>query len=106
MFRWQRAHWPRRWNFVLDFPHWLLTTVGLNYLCGAFMLVTYEQCMAAWGSVYFIPHWIVLFMLVFGETLKGKRKPRATATAEVKTTVAVERVATNGDAPVESKKEQ
>ena len=106
MFRWQRAHWPRRWNFVLDFPHWLLMTVGLNYLCGAFMLVTYEQCMAAWGSVYFIPHWIVLFMLVFGETFKGKRKPRATATAEVKTTVAVERVATNGDAPVESKKEQ
>ena len=41
MFRWQRAHWPRRWNFVLDFPHWLLTTVGLNYLCGAFMLVTH-----------------------------------------------------------------
>ena len=32
------------------------------------------------------------------------RKPRATA--EVKTTVAVERDATNGDAPVESKKEQ
>ena len=60
--------------------------------------------MAAWGSVYFIPHWIVLFMLVFGETFKGKRKPRATA--EVKTTVAVERDATNGDAPVESKKEQ
>ena len=104
MFRWQRAHWPRRWNFLIDFPHWLLTTVGLNYLCGAFMLVTYEQCMAAWGSVYFIPHWIVLFMLVFGETFKGKRKPRVNA--EVKTTVAVERVATNGDAPVESKKEQ
>ncbi len=94
MFRWQRANWPRRWSAVIDFPHWLLTTVGLNYLCGAFMLVTYEQCMAAWGSVYFIPHWIVLFMLVFGEVFKGKKKkPRVEAT--------------NGDTtPVEAKKDQ
>jgi lysophospholipid acyltransferase len=34
MFRWQRANWPRRWIAIIDFPHWLLTTVGLNYLCG------------------------------------------------------------------------
>jgi hypothetical protein len=45
--------------------------------------------------VYFIPHWIVLFMLVFGEVFKGKKKkpPRVEAT--------------NGDTtPVEAKKEQ
>ena len=28
MFRWQRANWPRRWSAMIDFPHWLLTTVG------------------------------------------------------------------------------
>ena len=33
------------------------------------MLVTYEQCMNAWGSVYFLPHLTVLFMVVFSETV-------------------------------------
>jgi len=85
VYRWQRDNWPSRWNFVLDFPHWVLTTVGLNYLCGAFMLVTYEQCMAAWGSVYFIPHLVVVGMVIFGETVgkaAAKRKKRNAAKAD------------------------
>ena len=74
VFRWQREHFPKKWNFVIDGPHWLLTTVGLNYLCAAFMLVTYEQCMGAWRSVYFLPHLAVVAMCIFGEVFGGKKK--------------------------------
>lgn len=76
VYRWQRDNWPKRWSWIIDVPHWVLTTVGLNYLCAAFMLVTYEQCMAAWGSVYFIPHLIIIFMCVFGEVFGGKKKQK------------------------------
>ena len=85
VYRWQRDNFPKKWNFILDFPHWVLTTVGLNYLCGAFMLVTYDQCMSAWGSVYFIPHFTVLGMVLFSETIgsvaaiKMKKRDRAAA---------------------------
>ena len=58
-----------------------MTTVGLNYLCGAFMLVTYEQCMNAWGSVYFLPHLTVLLMVVFSETV-GRSAARRKRSAE------------------------
>lgn len=81
VYRWQRDHFPRRWSFLIDFPHWVLTTVGLNYLCGAFMLVTYDQCMAAWGSVYFLPHLTVLGMVIFSETV-GRRAARRKRAAE------------------------
>ena len=81
VYRWQRDHFSKRWSFLIDFPHWALTTVGLNYLCGAFMLVTYEQCMNAWGSVYFLPHLTVLLMVVFSETV-GRSAARRKRSAE------------------------
>jgi len=75
VFRWQRENWPKKFSWVIDFPHWLLTTVGLNYLCASFMLVTYEQCVGAWGSVYFIPHLTVVGMCIFGAVMDtGKKK--------------------------------
>jgi lysophospholipid acyltransferase len=71
VYRWQKDQKtvPKKMMWALDFPLWVLTTVGLNYLCGAFMLVTYDQCMNAWGSVYFIPHLTVLGMVFFSETV-------------------------------------
>ena len=79
IFRWQRDNWPKKWSWVIDFPHWLLTTFGLNYLCVAFMLVTYDQCVAAWASLYFIPHFIILGMCVFGEVMNRKKKAKRVA---------------------------
>jgi lysophospholipid acyltransferase len=38
------------------------------------MLVTYEQCMGAWRSVYFLPHLAVVAMCIFGEVFGGKKK--------------------------------
>ena len=32
VYRWQRDNWPARWNFVLDFPHWVLTTLSLIHI--------------------------------------------------------------------------
>jgi lysophospholipid acyltransferase len=81
VYRWQRDHFPKRFSFIIDFPHWVLTTVGLNYLCGAFMLVTYDQCMSAWGSVYFLPHLTVLGMVIFSETV-GRNAARKKRLAE------------------------
>jgi hypothetical protein len=40
------------------------------------MLVTYEHCMGAWGSVYFIPHICVVSMCIFGAVMPKKKKPR------------------------------
>ena len=83
VWRWQRACWPRGYlDWVISFPHWVLTTVGLNYLCGAFMLVTYRQCVDAWRSVYFLPHLIVLAMVAFGELVGNKAVRRAKRRAE------------------------
>ena len=56
--------------------------MGLNYLCGAFMLVTYRQCVDAWRSVYFLPHLIVLAMVAFGEVVGNKAVRRAKRRAE------------------------
>jgi hypothetical protein len=45
------------------------------------MLVTYDQCMAAWGSVYFLPHLTVLGMVIFSETV-GRDAARRKRLAE------------------------
>ena len=77
VYRWQSKHWlfsraPASW--LISLPHWLLATVGLNYLCGAFMLVTFRQCVDAWASVYFLPHLIIVAMVIFGRVVNPKKK--------------------------------
>ena len=37
IFRWQRENWPKKWSWVIDVPHWVLTTVG-----GACTAVEYQ----------------------------------------------------------------
>ena len=54
--------------------NWVFTTVGLNYMCASFMVVNLRASLDAWGSVYWIPHFIMVAMIVVGQTLTPKKK--------------------------------
>lgn len=77
IYRLQMHRVPKAYHVFIDVPHWFITQFGLNYLCAAFILIDYKDCLNAWGSVYYWAHWTLAFMIVIGSLFgpKAKSKP-------------------------------
>jgi len=82
IYRLQVHRVPKRFHNFVNVPHWFVTQFGLNYLCAAFILIDYKECLTAWGSVYYWAHWALAFMIIIGTAFAPKPKPKAATKTE------------------------
>lgn len=88
IFSYEKAYLPQ-W-LIKSWPWWALkvfiTKQGLDFLAMAFLLLTWQECIAAWASVYYLPLIYMTSVLILGNifpvrTKKGGQRQGAAATA-------------------------
>lgn len=64
----------QRYHFIYNFFAWLFRTREFDYMSIGFILLSFEETIKYWRSVYFIGHFICLFFILFGFILKSISK--------------------------------
>ena len=67
-------------NSLYYFLGWIMTCIGLNYLVGPFVMLTYEASMTYWGNFRWFFHilLIVTFLALPGKPKKAKTDEKKT----------------------------
>lgn len=79
MYRWRTRAVPAKYRLLVDVPLWMMTSLTLNHLVAAFMLVQGRQCLDAWASVNYVAHVGIVVMLAFGYVFSPKPEKSKTA---------------------------
>lgn len=58
---------------LFDWACWFFKMRGFDYNCMGFLLLTLDDTLGYWGSIYFIPHIIIAVFIIVGLILKPKK---------------------------------